>query len=71
MPELWPVFEKLSKPVATIDDTDILERFIVLAYTQTLSCSKVNDARKHLFGLGIRQIETIPPSQSSLTDHFK
>ena len=71
MPELWPVFEKLLKPVSTRDDTDILERFIVLTYKRTLTYSKVNEARKHLFGLGIVKLKPSLQANQLLLNIFK
>lgn len=76
LPQLKPVFKRLSEAPHEITDEDMdqLERYVVLLYSRTSSLTKVNmvnEARKHLFAYGNRQIENIPPTRSALVQHVK
>ncbi len=72
-PEFNTVFEHLSycpNDVSTHDLT-LLERFTTLLYNRSSQLSSVNTARLQLFSQKNRQIENIPPTQSSLLQHAK
>ena len=61
--------------VPTLDMLDYvmptLERFVVLMYDQSSTCTAVNDGRKELFEHKSRPIEAIPPTADALLQHSK
>ena len=48
-----------------------LERYYVLQYCKTSTCSGVNEARVTLFKKGARLLDRIPPTQDALYQHIK
>ena len=48
-----------------------LERYYVLQYCKSSSCSRVNQARVALFKTGTRLLDKIPPTQDALFQHIK
>ena len=73
MPNLHPLFYRLSRAPSDVSDQDMdeLQRFVVVMYQRTSGLTKVNDARKHMFAYGNRQIQNIPPSLDALQLHVK
>lgn len=73
MPNLGTDFNRLSNAPGelTNDDMDIIERFFVLLYNRTSCLKKVNEARKHMFAKGNRQLENIPPTREALRQHAR
>ena len=71
LPHLLPVFKRFSSPLLSVTDEDfkVVERYIILLYSKTSSHASVNEARKHLFSQGNRQIENIPPTRCALVEH--
>ena len=57
--------------LAVDDAMNTIERFVVLMNDKTSSCSKVNEARIHLFAQKGRDINNIPPTQGALLQHVK
>ena len=53
------------------EQTEEIERFVVVMYRRTSQAHKVNDARKQLFANSNRQIENIPPTKAALFEHAK
>ena len=49
----------------------ILERFVVLLYSESCPVTRVNQARKYLFSKGKKSLDTIPPAQAALFEHSK
>ena len=48
-----------------------LERYYILQYCKSSSCSRVNQARVALFKTGTRLLDKIPPTQDALLQHIK
>lgn len=48
-----------------------LERYTVLLYDRTSSCTDINQCRQMLFTKRSRQIENIPPTKAALEEHCK
>ena len=48
-----------------------LERFVVLMYDRSSTCTTVNDARKEIFAHKGRPIEAIPPTADAMLQHSK
>ena len=73
MPDLEPIFARLSQTPSEISSTDMdaIQRYVVLLYQRTSTLSQVNDARKQLFAFGNRKIENIPPTLHALEQHVK
>ena len=72
--DITEVFKQLSENptfVALQNATPLLERFVVLMYDRTSSCTRVNEARKDLFTRKGRFIELIPPTSNALLHHMK
>lgn len=72
-PSVNCVFKHLSEQPNTIDQDHflLLEKFIVLMYSRTCPVYDVNAARQFMFSNGKRAIESIPPTQDALYQHFK
>ena len=72
MPEIHPLFKQLSLAPDSVTNEDIavIERFVVLMYSRTSPYQTVNEARKHMFSYGNRQIDKIPPTHSALVQHI-
>ena len=47
----------------------ILDRYTVLMYDPTSTCTTVNAARKDLFTRKARDIEALPPTSDALLQH--
>ena len=73
VPEVTPVFLKLSHKPSEIteDDITLLETFIVVMYSRTCNTETVNEARKILFAQENRTIDNIPPTKDALIQHTK
>ena len=73
MPEVTPVFEKLSKLTEqseiSEDDLRIIEHYFVVLYSTTVNMTAVNEARRLLFANGDRSVENIPPTMDALKLH--
>lgn len=79
--EVWNTFDRLTvsllrlvkTPVLQVgsDDLQTIQRFTVLLYSRACGLGTVNEARKHLFALGSRSLENIPPTEASLLQHCK
>lgn len=72
--EVTEVFNSLSTDPLTSTVTDampILERYTVLLYDRTSTCTTVNAARKDLFTRKGRDIDAIPPTADALLQHTK
>ena len=69
----WQVFEELTTVLISIHRCPseeqvktifpVIERFVVLLYDRTSTCSTVNEIRKELFTRKGRMIDSIPPTQ--------
>ena len=72
-PEVSEAFEELMHMPDPISDRtlEVIERFVLLMYSRTSDLSRVNDARKQLFGQKSRSLENIPPTQAALEQHLK
>lgn len=77
---VWDIFPEVTNAFLTLasapseiseDTLATLERYIVLLYDRTCTCSEVNLARKKLFAKKARSIEAIPPTQAALEHHVK
>ena len=75
----WKVFDDVTKafielsngPANITSETQrLLERFVILLYDQTSSCTSVNQLRKELFTRG-RSIDKIPPTSGTLLQHVR
>ena len=74
LPDIWPMFCRLSKspdPILNEDDMNKLERFIALLYNRSTHLVDINELRKVLFVQSNRQLENIPPSKAALREHIK
>ena len=60
-----------STGITTDNDLAIVERFVVLLYNSTSSCTDVNACRRYLFTKKGRVVESIPPTKDSLMQHVK
>ena len=71
--EVTYAFEELLRMPSDIseDSMSLLERFVVLMYDHTTDIMEVNDARKQLFALKSRALDSIPPTQAALHQHIK
>ena len=49
----------------------VLERLVILMYSETCDVLKVNEARQIIFSQGSRNIENIPPTEAVLIDHIE
>ena len=64
-------FRLSSTGIATDNDLAIVERFVVLLYDSTSSCTDVNACRRYLFTKKGRAVESIPPTKDSFMQHVK
>ena len=73
LPEITSLFAELSKLPDEITTEIILqiERFVVLLYKHTSPIKDVNRARAHLFSIGNRQVDNIPPTAAALLEHLR
>uniref|UniRef100_UPI00358F0BB1 uncharacterized protein n=1 Tax=Myxine glutinosa TaxID=7769 RepID=UPI00358F0BB1 len=72
-PEVTNAFLDLASAPSEISEDTLatLERYVVLLYDRTCTCSEVNLARNKLFAKKSRSIEAIPPTQAALVQHVK
>ena len=47
----------------------ILERFVVLLYSESCPATRTNQARKALFSKAKKALDPIPPTQAALFEH--
>jgi len=66
-------FAELATLISSVSEKSLglLERFVVLLYDRTNSCTAVNVARKQLFSRNDRAVDNIPPSRDALLQHVK
>ena len=72
--EVTEVFRCLSSAPsieALTNAVPILERYTVIMYDRTSTCTSVNTARKDLFTRKGREIDNIPPTADALLQHAK
>jgi hypothetical protein len=71
-PDITNMFLELSDaPIElTGNNLNLCERFVILMYDRTSDLMAVNDARRHLFSRRSKALESIPPTQSALTQHL-
>ena len=75
----WAAFPELTKTLVSIaysddltdDDLIVLQKFIVLMYSQTCPVFTVNEARRYFFTKHHKPIENCPPTLDSLMQHIK
>ena len=71
-PAVTEYFEEMSscpeKP--SIDCICTIERFIIILYDRTSTCTNIDMARKHLFTKKGRSMEGLPPTQAALYQHI-
>jgi len=68
------VFQSLSTALsisAVTEAVPVLERYTVLMYQRTSTCTMVSAARKDLFTRKGRDIESIPPTADALLQQAK
>ena len=72
-PETSDVFTKLSCYPTEVedDDTEMLEKFVVMMYDRSSSTEAVDDARLELFARKQRSYEAIPPTRAALVQHIR
>ena len=71
-PEVTEAFincSSLNEP--TCSDLKLIERFVVLLYDRSSSCSDVNECRRQLFVKQARAIDNCPPTQDALVQHIR
>lgn len=70
-PDVTQVFEELGNVPSQVSEQylDTLERFVVILYDRTSTCTQVNSARKYLFTKKRRTMERIPPTKEALRQH--
>jgi len=70
---VWESFPELTNVLSEVNDqqTDIPEscmstiaRFVILMYDRTSTCNDINTARRKLFAMKGRPLESIPPTHS-------
>lgn len=72
--DITQVFKRMSEcppQAAVVDAIPLLERFVILMYDRTSTCTTVNEARKDLFSRKGRSNESIPPTSDALLHHVK
>lgn len=72
--EVTSVFAALSeKPeeCALMEQIQVLERFVILLYDRSSTCTCINEARKELFTKKARTMEVLPPTSAALIQHTK
>ena len=72
-PEITDAFLFLASAPkeVSVNTMEVIERFVVLLYYRTSTCTDVNTERKRLFAQKGRPIEGIPPTQAALEQHIK
>ena len=77
---VWESFPELTNALSAVnheqlDVTEscmsIIERFVILMYDRTSTCSDINTARKKLFAKKGRPLESIPPTHHALVQHVR
>ena len=71
-PELTDALLELAHAPTEIPEQSMLviERFVILIYDRTSTCTNVNKARKKLFAK-TSSVKRIPPSHAALEQHVK
>ena len=64
-------FRLSSTGIATDNDLAIVERFVVLLYDSTSSCTDVNACQRYLLTKKGRAVESILPTKDSFILHVK
>ena len=76
---VWAVFPKLTHALLKLSSapTEIpqevmatIERFVILLYDRTSTCTEINTARRKLFAKR-HSVESIPPTKATLEEHVK
>ena len=74
-PQVTDTFISITQEPAclTLESTDMqrLERLTVLMYSKNCKSTSVNEARKLLFTVSLKPLESIPPTQHALFQHAK
>lgn len=72
LPELTDALIALSCAPATIPGAtvQVIERFVILLYDRTSTCTELNKARKKLF-VRNSNVQHIPPTKAALEQHIK
>ncbi len=72
-PEVTDAFLHLASAPRVISSQAMstIERFVVLLYDRTSTCSNINLARKKLFSKKGRSLEGLPPTQAALEQHVR
>ena len=70
LPEMDSAFEALVDKSANVQEfSDILQKFVVLAYDKNIQTDNINKAREVLFSKGKRALDKIPPTAAALEQH--
>ena len=72
MPELTRALLKLSSAPSDIPEEILhtIERFVILLYGRTSTCTDIDNACKKLFARK-NNVELIPPTKAALEEHVK
>lgn len=72
-PEVTEAFLQLATGPSDVPGNIVatIERFVVLLYDRTSTCTEVNQARQKLFAKKGRSLEGIPPTRAALEEHVK
>ena len=63
-------FEALADKSTNVQEfSDILQKFVVLAYDKNIQTTDINKAREVLFSKGKRALDKIPPTAAALKQH--
>ena len=67
LPEMDSAFEALVDKSTNVQEfSDILQKFVVLAYDKNIQTTDINKAREVLFSKGKRALDKIPPTAAAL-----
>ena len=79
--DAWSVYDEVTEVFRCLSSASsiealtnafpILERYTVIMYDRTSTCTSVNTARKDLFSRKGREIDIIPPTADALLQHAK
>lgn len=70
----FPLYSRLSQGNArelTNDDTQFIERFVILLYDRSCQLPSIDECRRMLFTKKGRSIESLPPTKDALMQHTK
>lgn len=64
---------KLDPTCLTLESQHMkqLERWIILAYSKNCAAESLNEARKRMFTNGLKDLDSIPPTQHAFFQHVK